>query len=229
MENEVIQEATYLQFPRDESLQPDARSWEEVLWAVQLLLTNTHDRQTLVLDTINGLERLCFEYICRTQFDGNWGEKGFTAFQRGYDISVPEWERFLELLNRLRDQGMTVLSLAHQGIMAVPNPAGPEYTCFGPEMHKKTWAVTKGRVDAILFGQYNIVTLENDPKKKTKAKGGRERIIHTTQSASHEAKNRHNLSDIIYVSNESPAQAWADLEAAFQGKQNDQDEEQAQP
>lgn len=176
--------------------------------------------RTLVMDTLNGGERLCHEYVCRTKFDGDWGEKGFTAFQRGYDVSVPEWLELLELLDGIRARGKTILCLAHRGVRNFKNPSGPDYDHFGPELHPKTWSATHKWADMILRGDFEtfIETGKRDTdKKKGKATGGKTRLLFTEGEAAFIAGNRHGLPPEIELG-ASPQAAFAAFKAAFPKK-----------
>ena len=39
--------------------------------------------KVLALDALGGFERLCHEHVCRRDFGGDWGEKGFSSYQKG--------------------------------------------------------------------------------------------------------------------------------------------------
>ena len=65
-------------------------SWQKLLGLLDQLVAGT-DRKTLVLDALGGFERLCQEHVCACDFDGDWGERGFMSFQKGYELSATEW------------------------------------------------------------------------------------------------------------------------------------------
>src|SRR5262245_57101728 len=48
---------------------PELMSWPEVLAAIDALQNEDHDYRTLVIDTLNGCERLCHEYVCQRDFN----------------------------------------------------------------------------------------------------------------------------------------------------------------
>lgn len=222
-QHDQIPETPFMQFQDGHNLVPDARSWQQVLQAIDALLHQDHDYKWIAFDTLNGIERLCHEHVCQKEFAGNWGENGFAAYQRGYDISIAYWLEFLNLLNKLRDErGIGTISLCHVANKTIKNPLGADYDSFLPDMHLKTWAKTSGWADIILFGRFELEVLQakTDATKKGKARGGKNRIIYTTHCAGWDAKNRHGLPDYILISNESAAQAWQDFKDAFSNKEN---------
>lgn len=73
-----------MRFPQgSETFSDEAATRSEALEALKALLHENHQFQTLGLDTVGGLERLCHEHVCANSYDGDWGEKGFLGFQRG--------------------------------------------------------------------------------------------------------------------------------------------------
>src|SRR5262245_33819724 len=101
---------------------PELLTWEELLSAVEALTREPHDYRSLVLDTINGAERLCHESVCQRVFSNNWGRDGFTSYMTGYEVALADWQQLLEALDRLRSsRRMSVLALAHTRITPFRN------------------------------------------------------------------------------------------------------------
>ena len=68
---------------------------------------------------------LCHQFICTRAFDGEWGNKGFGSYSKGYEVALPEWTRFLNALDRLRiERKMTILALTHTKVKSFKNPEG---------------------------------------------------------------------------------------------------------
>ena len=76
---------------------PELLTWKDLLATLAVLQHEPHDFRTVGIDTINGAERLCHEYVCQRDFNGNWGRDGFTAFMTGYEVALAEWRTFLDL------------------------------------------------------------------------------------------------------------------------------------
>src|SRR4051812_40478531 len=47
---------------------PEAHVWEDILGCVQALIDEDHDYKTVAVDTMNGAERLCHEFVCHRDF-----------------------------------------------------------------------------------------------------------------------------------------------------------------
>src|SRR5262245_37816507 len=131
---------------------PEVLNWNQCLATIRMMIEEAQPGSTFNIDTLNGLERLCHEHVCATHFGGDWGEKGFAGFQRGYAMAVSAWKELLDLLDQLRSKrGIATFALAHTNIQTIKNPLGPDYDQFQPNMHKLTWAVTSGWADMVLF------------------------------------------------------------------------------
>jgi len=198
----------------------ECNTWHDLLTVIQQLHDEKHEYRTLVVDTLNGAERLCHEDVCRIEFKDDWGEKGFTSYQRGYEIALTPWRLFLESLDQLRlKRTMSIMLLCHTKIAPYANPEGPDYDRFTPDLHRKTWGLTHRWADAVLFLNFYTMT-EKEKTGKIKGRGGQERIIYTTRHATYDAKNRHGLPEEISAGN-SGKEAWDNLTAALkEARQN---------
>ncbi len=201
---------------------PEMESWGDLIAAVKFLKDEQHDFKTLVIDTANGAERMMHEYVCERDYGGDWGEKGFMGYMRGYDVALSEWRMFLNSLDELREKrGMTIFMLIHTKIKTFKNPAGADYDRYAPEMHEKTWGLTKGWLDAILFGNFEVVVTQGNKNvtdergKKGKAADKSHRILYTSsENPIFDAKNRLGLADEIDMG-DSPQEGWNALVQAI--------------
>jgi hypothetical protein len=172
---------------------PPADSWTHVMDVVDNLQYGEHNYKTLVIDTIGGMERLLHAHVCETEFKGDWGERGFASYAKGYEVSLPKWREFLVSLDRLRtERNMAIVMLAHSLVKPFRNPQGEDYDRFVLDMHHKTWGTTHKWADMVLFLNYFTI-VQKEKGGKAKGKGGQSRIMHTEYQAVFDAKNRHNL------------------------------------
>lgn len=177
--------------------------WSELREAVSVLTKESIDFESIVIDTVNSAEALCQEDICQKEYDGEWGEKGFAAYGRGYDVTRKEWASFLDDLDKLRrGQQVRLICLAHTQTKTFQNPEGTDYDRHSPAMDKRVWADMHRWADMILYGAFDDGVKmatdgrgQVDPNKKGKAKAssGNKRVLYTTRSALFDAKNRHGL------------------------------------
>jgi len=191
-------------------------TWEELLSITEQLITGNHGAKTLVVDTIDGMERIARTYTCMTDYAGDWSEKGFEGFQRGYRTTANgPWRKFLALLDKLRtERKMWIVLLAHTGVSNFRNPRGNDFNSYKPAMHKDIWEVTLGWADIVLFANREIYTDKQRGELKAKARGIGDRVMMTEWDAVADAKNRHNLPPEISMGSNG-AEAWGNFVAAL--------------
>lgn len=197
----------------------EIESWQEFLGRIDELIEQDHDHKTFVIDTIGVAERQCHEHVCHREYKDNWGEKGFMAFQRGFDVSLADWVEMLTKLDKLRvERRMAIIMLAHTKVTTFKNPDGPDYDRYECDLHPKTWKLTSRWSDIVLFANY--VTVVDESGNRPKGRGGTHRIMYTQREASFDAKNRHGLPETIEMG-DSGQEAWANFVSAMkEGKAN---------
>lgn len=125
------------------------RTYEEVLAAIDDLLANPgHGYQSLVIDTLDALESLIHEFICRRDGKANIEAYGYG---KGYKVAVAEIRVLKERLDRLINAGTALIILAHSDEKTYKNPRGPDYDRFLSEMHELAWAKIAGWCDVVGF------------------------------------------------------------------------------
>lgn len=192
--------------------------WSDTLALLDQLIAEPSGHKTIVLDAMGGFERLCHEFVCVRDFKGEWGEKGFGAFQKGFDVSIAEWLLMLQRLDQIRQQhSAEIIILAHSKVRPFKNPMGPDFDRYIADAHEKTWSVTHKWADAVLFGQFITVTEEDRKSKRVKGIGGTERVIYTQRTDAYDAKNRHGMPERIEMPDE-PGMMWSTIEAALNGQ-----------
>lgn len=199
--------------PDDLMILPPAESFTDVIDVIGELTKQPHDYKALVIDTMGNAEKLLHAHVCQRDYRGNMGKDGFGSYQQGYETSLPDWRMMLNAMDRLRDErGVRIVFLTHVKVKPFKNPLGPDYDRYVPDVHEKTWGVTHGWADAVLFCNYFVVVDESGARAK--GKGGDQRLMYTTYSAAYDAKNRYNLPPEIDMGG-SGAQAWTNLVSAI--------------
>jgi AAA domain len=188
--------------------------WVGFKKALMGLANEEHSFKTLVLDTVNGFERLCHEHICQAEFEGKWDK--FTDWGKGPKVSLAEWSSLTGLLDGCRKKGMGIFLLCHSSVRTFANPEGPNYDRWEPTLSKEAWAHLDRWCDMILFGTHETVTPGKE-NQKSKAKGGTERVIHTERCAAFDAGNRVGLPSSIECGS-SAKEAWDNFREALSKK-----------
>lgn len=179
-------------------------TWEELNALLDSLAESPPN--VLGLDAMGGLERMCHEFVCKRDYKNEWGETGFTSFQRGYDASITDWLLMLSKLDRLHKLGTTIIILAHCKVKPFKNPEGPDFDRYVADVHEKTWAATHRWADAALFMKFETI-VDSDKNKRVRGIGTDTRILYTTRTDARDAKNRYGMPPEIEMPND-PSQMF---------------------
>jgi len=162
---------------------PVARNFADVIAAMTELYTAQHDYRTIVLDSLDWLERMIWQSVCFRKKETNIED---FHFQKGYVFALDEWRKFIDALDALRrDRGMAVILIAHTKIEKFQTPEDSAIDRFTPRLHKLAAAIVMEWCDEVFFATYTSVT---DPKKVRGVEA--ERVMRTTEGPTHVAKNR---------------------------------------
>ncbi len=179
---------------------PLATSLADVTATMQALINESHDYQTVVIDSADWLERLVWDELCQ-QYGVSGIEKVDGGYARGYTHALTHWRTLLADLNTLRTQrGMCVILLAHAKVEKFEDPEHAAYDRYSPRLHKHVTALLTEWSDAVLFATRKIITKTEDGgfgRNRTIAaalgRDGGERILRTVGSPACVAKNRFGL------------------------------------
>ena len=181
---------------------PLAGRYSDVEAALQALIHEPHDFQTVVIDSLDWLERLIWDHLCQ-QYGVTGIEKVDGGYARGYTHALTHWRKVLADLDTLRrKRGMCVILLAHAKVEKFEDPEHSSYDRYSPRLHKHANALITEWADAVLFATRRIITRADASgggfgRDRTIAAGlgeaGGERILRTVGSPSCVAKNRFNL------------------------------------
>jgi hypothetical protein len=187
-----------------------ADNWLGLLALLDQVAAEPGTIQNLVLDALGGFERLCHEHVCARDFNGEWGDKGFGSYHKGYDVSVTDWLGLLNRLDRINEKGIGVWLLSHVQVKSFKNPNGPDFDRYEAACHQKTWGVTHRWADAVLFANFFTVAEKERGATRAKGKGGADRVLYAERRDAWDAKNRYGLPESIDVPT-SAAEAYTSL------------------
>jgi len=175
---------------------PLATKYSDVVDALSGLYSAQHEYQTVVIDSLDWLERLIFAEVC--------GKRGVESIEdigyaKGYVFALTQWREIFAGLDALRNErGMQVILIAHAQIEKFANPETDTYDRYSPRLQKQASALVQEWCDEVLFATYQVhtkTTNEGFDRKRTHGIGTGERIVRTTERPAHVAKNRLNLPD----------------------------------
>jgi len=179
---------------------PLAASYEDALAALHELQSADHSYETVVIDSLDWLERLIWDAVCR-EYRANSIEKADGGYQRGYVHALTYWRKVVDALQRLRvNKGMATILLAHAKVEKFDDPESATYDRYSPRLQKHAAALINEWCDAVLFATRKFRTETEDRgfgRERTIAVGlgaaGGERVLRTVGSPACVAKNRYDL------------------------------------
>lgn len=187
------------------------RSFSAVIEAINWLITEEHSFRTVVVDSLDWVEKFIHKDIALTAGKETIAD---IDFAKGYERAEPKWRMFLEFLETLRARrNMAVILLAHSRVQKFIHPELGQYDRYVPDLYVNS----KGEgpintimewCDEILFASYKTYTRTEGKGITAKqfATGGTERFIRTKESAACLAKNRLQLPEELDMSFASYAQ-----------------------
>lgn len=177
---------------------PVAENYAAVTASLAALYTEDHDYRTIVIDSLDWLERLIWADVCAKRGVQSIEDIGYA---KGYVFALTQWREVLAGLDALRNErGMSTILVAHAHIEKFANPETETYDRYSPRLHRLASAMVQEWADEVFFAGYRVHTKTSDEgfnRKRTVAVGAGERILRTTERPAHVAKNRLNLPDEI--------------------------------
>jgi hypothetical protein len=177
---------------------PIARDYGEVVAALGALYAEEHGYGTIVVDSLDWLERLIWARVCRDR-----GVKSIEEmpYGKGYIFALEYWREVLSGLDALRaERGMQVITIAHAAIEKFNNPETDAYDRYAPRLNKHASALVQEWSDEVLFACYRVMTKSTDEgfnRRRVQGVGTGERVLRTTERPAHVAKNRLGLPEEI--------------------------------
>lgn len=183
---------------------PVAKTLEEFGDNLRQLKEEKHDYKCVVIDTLDFLETLVWEYICRTRV----GDKGqrYSAisdfpYGKGYALADDVFGALFKSLQALRDERkMMVILLCHAGVRTAAEPGMEAYDTYQPKLHTNSkgagvGATVQEMADVVLFGAQRKFLKHEDNGMQTRnvMTGVGERTLYTEAGAGWAAKNRYSL------------------------------------
>lgn len=176
------------------------KSYGDVVAAISWTITNGQNYRTIVIDTVDWLERLIFSDVAR---DAGKTTVADIGFGKGYVEAVRKWDFLLATLETARQNGKGIILLGHSRVVRFENPETTAYDRYELDMHKSSNGLIQEWCDEVLFASFRVFTRTEDQgfgKERTLALGGKERYIRTNESAAAVAKNRLRLPDELPMS-----------------------------
>lgn len=174
-----------------------SHSFKEIMDKLQSLAEDEHDFKTVVVDSVDWLEPLIWQQVCKEHNVKNI-EEVLKGYGKGYVKALDLWREYIEVLDYLCNvKGMTVIQIGHSQIRKFENPETDIYDRYELKLHKSASALLMEHSDIILFANYYIGVKKEDKafskEGRKRAVGSGDRILYTEERPAFMAGNRYSL------------------------------------
>lgn len=169
-------------------------SLNDVMDQLAWVLGNPEKIGTVVIDTVDWLERLIFKAVCDEKKIQNIEDIGYG---KGYVYAKQKMQGILDILDQIIARGVHVVLVCHSMIRKFEQPDEMgSYDRYTLKLNEKNIApIVKEWVDMLLFVNYKTDVITGSDGKTKKGKGGQKRVMYANHSACWDAKNRFGLPD----------------------------------
>lgn len=179
-------------------------TWDGLLATMRALVADPQGFETVVIDTLDKAEWLCWMKVC-----ANGGKNGTAVksledvgggFGKGYTAAYEEFRRFIACLQDLRKRGLRAIILAHAKVAKVPNTdGGPDFERWDLKVDKRVSGILFEAADAVLYAHRDVAVAKKDGQRATGFSDGR-RLLATSETTAYVAGNRFGLPPVIELS-----------------------------
>ncbi len=172
---------------------------DDVNQMIDALGREEHPYSTLVIDTLESLERLIWNEVCAEKHVKTIDE---IDYGRGYTEAIGYWIGLLTLLDQLRlAKNMAIILISHARTLTFKSPTTDPYDKYtlavhdGSEKIGSARRVITGWADHVLFANWRVTVTEDKRTKVKRGIGSGERVVYTTERPAYHAKHRGTMPD----------------------------------
>ncbi len=193
---------------------PRPDSWSRILeYANELVATK--ECQSIVIDSLDEAEQLCWAHTCSIPFEGKkMANIESFGYGKGYVAAVRHWRDLIAILDKAHDAGKGVVLLAHSQRKVVKNPTGEDYEQVQIKLQEKAGAMFREWAHVVGLAELDISTVTDAQTKRSKAVFGGRRVLRTSPGAGYQAKSRYPIPPRLPLE-------WAAYAAAVRSVAND--------
>jgi hypothetical protein len=175
---------------------PLAKSLDDVYSAINTLLTEKHEFESVFLDSLDWCEPLVHKHVCEAN---GWKDVESPGYGKGYIAAASEWKNVLDGFEALRkERGMAVILISHVKQQRIESPISEGFDAYVLKMHSKASALVEEWADIVGFAAHRITLRKTDAgfgQKEVKAGKTGERILHLEAHPAYPSGNRFGLVD----------------------------------
>lgn len=177
---------------------PLAHSYSDVLDALRSLHEESHDFETLVIDSADWLEALIWKHVAQKHDKADIEAFGYG---KGYTYAADEFRSLFLGLDALRDdRGMAVILTAHCEVKRHDDPTSEPYDRWQIKLHRHAAGVIQEWADVVGFAAEPVIVRKEDVGFQKKVRRGvsrGERLLHVSPNPAFAAKNRFAMPDSV--------------------------------
>jgi hypothetical protein len=177
---------------------PLCQSFDDILECIGVLASESHDFQTVVLDSADWAEQLIQKRVAQ---DNNVKTIDAIGYGRGYKAAADYWRQLLDGFDHLRsDKNMQVILLAHSQVRRFDDPLADPYDRYQLDLHHGSASLVSEWCDIMMFANQQYSTVKSDVgfnQKVTRAVGTGNRVLYTQERPGWQAKSRWSLPDTL--------------------------------
>lgn len=177
---------------------PTVDNFDGLLDALEALYNEDHSFKTVILSSLDGVEKLVWSETCRRN---NIANIEAMDFGKGYVAADAVWDAVVERLKALNeDKGMMIVLIGHAEITKFDDPAVGSYNRYIPKLHKRIAPTIIDACDIVGFLNYRTSLTEKKEefgKTKTQANGAGQRYLHLEERPGFIAKSRYKTPDSV--------------------------------
>lgn len=171
---------------------PIVTAFPQIIDALRTLAKGDHTFRTVILDSLDAMERLIHAWVALEKGKDNIEE---IPYGKGFTFALEHWQTILTALDYLRSRGMTVICIAHADIKRFDSPETEPYERYQMKLHKSASAIIREWADIVGFANREVLIESTDvgfKKEVNRGKAGK-RLLYLEERPSHHAKNRYSL------------------------------------
>jgi hypothetical protein len=174
--------------------------------------------ETLVVDTFDALWQVLGRQVAAAKRVSGVED---IAYGKGVSVVAEGMTRFFLRVDALVEAGVHVVVLAHSEVKKHEDvEVGACYDRSQFRVQKLSAHLLMQEMDSVLFANFDTQVVQ-DANGRARGRGGKQRVLHTVRTASHDAKNRIGLPEKVDLSDETVAlllsgqHPWDALVAGF--------------
>lgn len=165
--------------------------------------------ETVVIDSVDWAERLMLDVMLRKDQKASVEDYGFG---KGFVKLAERFGKLLSLLDGIVRGGVNVVLVGHSVVKRTTPPDMDEgFDRYELKLSKQVSPLVKEWADLLLFANYRTTLVEGQDGR-TRAKGGKERVVYAERCAAWDAKNRFGLPAAMPMSVEALAPVFAGVD-----------------